>query len=580
MRFITNKEIAQLLRAVSAAYSATGGDRFKIIAYDNAADSVEHATSELKDLWEENKLDSVPGLGKSIQSHLDELFKTGNVKHFDEVMKNLPPGMFELLNIGGLGPKSAYKLAKELQVKNVKDLENAAKKGKIRNLAGFGPKSEQDILSAIEELNLKPQTRYTLPFAYGVADNVLSYLRQHKDCDRAEPLGSLRRMVATVGDIDIAVASENPKGIIEHFKKFPQIKRILDAGERKSSVLLFNGIQVDLLVQPTHAFGALLQHFTGSKNHNVHLREIALKNKMSVSDYGITIKGKLNEYKNEHQFYRALNMDYIEPEMREDTGEIEAATKGTLPKLVKVEDIKGDIHLHSSFAIEPSHDLGQNSFEEIIEKAKSLNYEYIGLSDHSPGFSTHSKQQIVDLIKQRTDKIEQLKNSTKQIGILNLLEIDILNTGEISVPEEGLKLLDGAIAGIHSSHRQDKKSITKRLLNACENPHVKVISHPTGRLLLQRESYDANWPAVFEACKNTHTMLEINAWPSRLDLPDALVREAIKYKVKLIINSDAHEVSQMENMPFGVSVARRGWATKENIANTLPWVEFKKMFDV
>lgn len=580
MRFITNKEIAKLLRAVSAAYSATGGDRFKIIAYDNAADSVEHATSELKDLWEENKLGSVPGLGKSIQSHLDELFKTGKVKHFDEVMKNLPPGMFELLNIGGLGPKSAYKLAKELNVKNVKELEDAAKKGKIRNLAGFGAKSEQDVLSSIEELNSKPQTRYTLPFAYGVADNVLSYLRENRDCNRAEPLGSLRRMVATVGDIDIAVASENPKGIIEHFKNFPQIKRILDAGDRKSSVLLFNGIQVDLLVQPTHAFGALLQHFTGSKNHNVHLREIALKHQMSVSDYGITIKGKLHEYENEYQFYRALNMDYIEPEMREDTGEIEAAAKGTLPKLVKVEDIKGDIHLHSDFAIEPSHDLGQNSFEEILKKAKRLNYEYIGLSDHSPGYSTHSKQQIVDLIKRRTDKIEQLKNSAEQIGILNLLEIDILNTGEISVPEEGLKLLDGAIAGIHSSHSQDKKSITKRLLNACENPYIKVISHPTGRLLLQRESYDADWQAVFEACRKTQTMLEINAWPSRLDLPDTLVREAIKYNVKLVINSDAHEVSQMENMPFGVSVARRGWATKENIANTLPWVEFKKMFRV
>lgn len=580
MKFITNKEIAKLLRSISAAYSATGGDRFRIIAYDNAADSVEHATSELKDLWEENKLDSVPGLGKGIQSHLDELFKTGKVKHFDEVMKNLPQGMFELLNIGGLGPKSAYKLAKELKLENIKELEDAAKKGKIRNLEGFGLKSEQDILSAIEELNSKPQTRYTLPFAYGIANTVLSYLRQHQDCDRAEPLGSLRRMVATVGDIDIAVASENPKGIIEHFKKYSQIKRILDAGERKSSALLFNGIQVDLLVQPTHAFGALLQHFTGSKNHNVHLREIALKNKMSVSDYGITIRGKLNEYENEHQFYRALNMDYIEPEMREDTGEIEAATKGTLPKLVKVEDIKGDIHLHSSFAIEPSHDLGQNSFKEIIDKAKLLKYEYVGLSDHSPGYSTHSKQQIVDLIKRRTDNIEQLKYTHKQIGILNLLEIDILNTGEISVPEEGLKLLDGAIAGIHSSHRQDKKNITKRLLNACENPYVRVISHPTGRLLLQRESYDADWQAVFEACIKTQTMLEINAWPSRLDLPDTLVREAIKHKVKLIINSDAHEVSQMENMPFGVSVARRGWATKENIANTLPWVEFKKMFEV
>ncbi len=580
MRFITNKEIAKLLRSISAAYSATGRDRFKIIAYDNAADSVEHTTSELKDLWEENKLDSVPGLGKNIQSHLDELFKTGKVKHFNEVMKNLPSGMFELLNIGGLGPKSAYKLASVLKVKNVKELEDAAKKGKIRNLAGFGPKSEVAILSAIEELNSKPQTRFTLPFAYGVADTVLGYLRRHKDCDRAEPLGSLRRMVATVGDIDIAVASENPKGIIEHFKKFPQIKRVLDAGERKSSVLLFNGMQVDLLVQPTHVFGALLQHFTGSKNHNVHLREIALKNKMSVSDYGITIKGKLNEYENEHQFYKALGMDYIEPELREDTGEIEAALKNNLPSLVKIEDIKGDIHLHSSYQIEPSHDLGTGSFEEIIKKGKELNYEYIGLSDHSPGAGTHTKKQIIGLIKKRTDRIEQIKSSVKNIRILNLLEIDILSNGELSVPDDGLKLLDGSIAGIHSSHSQSKELITKRILKACHSPYVNVISHPTNRLLLQRESSDANWPEVFKACVKTNTMLEINAWPNRLDLPDSLVKQAIAAGVKLIINSDSHDISQMDNMKYGVSVARRGWAQPKNIANTLPWVEFKKMFRV
>ena len=580
MKYFSNKEIAKLLREISAAYETRGENRFKVVAYDNAATSVEHATSELKDLWEKGKLSTIPGLGKSIRGHLEELFKTGKVKHFDSVKKSLPQGMFPLLDIGGLGPKSAYKLASELDIKNTGDLEKAAKEGKIRKLAGFGEKSEQEILTAISELSLKTTDRYLLTEAFPVAERVLNYLRSHKNCDRAEPLGSLRRMVATVGDIDIAVASENPKAIIEHFKKFKEISRILDAGPRKSSVLLLNGMHLDLIVQKARAFGALLQHFTGSKNHNIRLREYALKKGMSVSDYGIKVKGKLKEFKTEEEFYNFLGMDYIIPEMREDTGEVEAAVSGKLPEVIEIKDIKGDIHLHSSYRIEPSHDLGANSFEEIISEAKKLGYQYVGLSDHSPGFSTHTKTQIIDLIKKRSENIEQLKTSSKNIKVLNLLEIDILANGELSVPEEGLKILDGAIAGIHSSHRHDKKMITKRMMVAINSPYVQVISHPTGRLLNQRDSYEADWPVIFKACQRTATILEINAFPNRLDLTDTLVREAIKQGVKLIINSDAHTIEQMDNMRFGISVARRGWAQRKDIANTLPWVEFKKMFRV
>ncbi len=580
MKFFSNKQIAKLLREISAAYEAKGENRFKVIAYDNAATSAEHATRELKDLWEDSQLDTIPGLGESIQKHLDELFRTGKVEHFEALKKSLPQGMFALLDIGGLGPKSAYKLAKELKLNNLEDLEKAAKNQKIRNIAGFGEKSEKDILTAISELKGKTTNRYLITEAFPVAERVLKHLTGHKDCQRAEPLGSLRRMVATVGDIDIAVASENPKEIIAHFTKFKEVKRILDAGPRKSSVLLLNGVQVDLIVQKARAFGALLQHFTGSKNHNIRLREYALKKGYSVSDYGIKVKGKIKEFKTEEEFYKFLGMDFIVPEMREDTGEIEAALAHKLPSVVDIKDIKGDIHLHSNYPIEPSHDFGTGSFTQIIQKAKELKYQYVGLSDHSPGYSTHTKKQIVGLIKKRTAKIEQLKNSNKNFGILNLLEIDILTDGTLSVPEEGLKLLDGAIAGIHSSHNQDKKIITKRLLVAINSPYVQVISHPTNRLLMQRESSDIDWPTIFEACKKSGTILEINAWPNRLDLPDTLVREAIRYGIKMIINTDSHEVSQMDNMRFGTAVARRGWAEKKDIINTLPWLEFKKFFNV
>ena len=579
MKFFSNKEIAKLLRSVSAAYSIKGGDYFKIIAYDRAADSIQHATSELKDLWDDGKLDTIPGLGKNIQSYLDELFRTGKVNHFQEIKKELPEAMFEVMDIGGMGPKSAYKLSKELNIKDINDLEAKARAGKIRTISGFGIKSEQDIIDSIQQFR-KRSGRFLLPFAFPVAERVLEHLRLLKECVQAEPLGSLRRMVATVGDIDVAVASKDPQKIINHFKKFREVGKVLEAGPKTSSIVLKNGVQVDLMVQPPEAFGALLQHFTGSKNHNIHLREFAIKKNFSLSEYGIKVKGNLNKFKNEKEFYKFLGLQWIEPELREDTGEIERSAHHNLPKLVELTDIKGDIHLHSNYPIEPSHDLGMDTFEEIIQKSKSLGYQYVGFSDHSPSYSTHSKQKIIDLISKRTEKIEQLKSSHKQIRILNLLEIDILANGELSLPEDGLKLLDGSIAGIHSSHHQDKKTMSKRILAACQSPYVQIIAHPTGRLLQERESYEVDWPQIFKACVTTSTILEINASPTRLDLPDALVREAIKNGVKLIINTDAHQIRQMENMLYGVSVARRGWATCANIVNTLPWVEFIKLFKV
>lgn len=579
MKFFSNKDIAKLLREISAAYLVRGENNFKVIAYQNAADNVKHLAGELKDIWDEKKLNTVPGLGKSIQEHLDELFRTGHVKHFDEIKKELPPGMFELLDITGMGPKSAFKLASKLKLKSVKDLQKAAESGKIRELEGFGVKSEQEILTAIGEFKVKPG-RHLLTFAYNTSQRIIDHMNKHPATLKVEPMGSLRRMVATIGDVDIGVASKEPLKVITHFKKSPEVSRVLGAGTSSSSILLKNRVQIDLKVQPPEAFGSLLQHFTGSKSHNIHLRELALKKGMSLSEQGITHKKKLLRFSTEESFYDFLGLMWIPPEMREDSGEIQAAIKNELPDLIELKDIKGDIHLHSDYPIEPSHDLGKDSMEKIVQRAVELGYAYVGLSDHSPGFSTHTKTQMVDLIKKRKEKIEQIKDSFKSVRILNLLEIDILKDEHISVPEEGLKLLDGAIAGIHSSHRQPKEQITRRLLAACNSPFIQVISHPTGRLLLERESYEADWPKVFETCAKTGTILEINSWPNRLDLPDLLIREALKYKVKFIINSDSHAIEQMDNIKFGVSVAKRGWATKNDIINTLPWLEFSKHFRV
>ncbi len=577
---LNNKEIAQLLRSIAAAYEIKKENRFKIIAYQRAADVVEHATSEVKDLWEDKQLSNLPGIGAAIASHLDELFTKGKVKHWQEVLEDLPPAMFKMLSVPGIGPKTAFKLCQSLGISKAHSalnrLEKAAKKGKIKDLPTFGEDSERLILKGLEE-HSRRQERILLPKALKISNDILEYLKRSRHVKRADPLGSTRRKCATVGDIDIAVVSDRPKLVIDHFSQYPKKKRVLEAGESKASLVLRSGEQIDIMIKPLNLYGALLQHFTGSKHHNIHLREIGQKKGLSLSEYGIKKSGRLIKCPTEEEFYKKLGMDWIPPELREDAGEVEAAQKKQLPTLVELKDIKGDLHTHSDFPLEPSHDAGQSTFEEVIKKAMELKYDYLGLSDHSPSFSKHSPQQIIRLISNRNKKIEQLKtkykNYSNRLNLLNSLEVDILPDGRISVPDEALKTLDLVIASVHSSFRQPKKQMTERILRALKNPYVKILGHPTGRILLTREGYEADWNKIFSYCKANNKWLEINAMPTRLDLPDILTREAVKKQVKLVINTDAHQDEHLEFMPFGVSVARRGWATKKDIINTLPYKE-------
>ena len=586
---MTNQEIARLLRKIAAAYLVKNENRFKIMAYERAADSLENAAIEAKDLWQEGKLDEIQGIGPSIAGHLDELFKKGKVRHFEQVLKGLPEAMFSLLALPGFGPKKAYKLAKVLKLKSAKtaitDLEKAAKKGKIAVIEGFGEKSQQDILESLKSFKkgqLK-ENRINLPLASALATEIISYLKLCPQSLRIDPLGSLRRQVATIGDIDIAVATQDPQEVIDWFIKYPRKQKLVEKGPTGASLLLHNGRQIDLRVQKPKAYGAMLQYFTGSKNHNVHLRELALKQGLSLSEYGIKKLGKnhkINEYKDEESFYQAVGLPLIPPELREDTGEIEAALRQAqnepdgLPNLVELDDIKGDLHLHSDFPIEPSHDLGVSSMEEIIEKAESLGYEYLAFSEHAPSVSQHSKEQIFSILSRRRAIIEQLKLTSKIVRVINLLEVDILTDGNLSIEKRSLALLDGVIASVHSSFQQNKEQMTKRILRALENPQVKILGHPTGRLLGRREGYEVDWEEIFAFCQKHGKALEINAWPQRLDLPDLLVRQAIAKGVGLVISTDAHKVLEMDLMPYGVAVARRGWAEKNDILNTLDYNEF------
>ncbi len=585
---MTNLQIAELLRAIAASYQLKNPikNKFKIIAYQRAADAVEHATSELKDLWDDGNLKDVPGIGPSIAEHLDEIFRTGNSKHFEAVMKGLPPSMFELMKVPGIGAKTGYRLARELKIKSIKDLAKAAKKGEISKLERFGELTEKNIAKSIEET--KGETRrQLLPHAAIVAGDIMDWIKRDQNVIRIDPLGSLRRQAATIGDIDFSISTENPAEVLEHFTKYPKSQRTVEKGTESSSIIAPGNIRVDLMVQPPSAYGSLLQHFTGSKHHNIALREFSLKKGLSLSERGIkNLKtNKIAKYKDEKEFYKALGLAYIPPELREDTGEIEAAKEGKIPELVELTDIKADLQIHSSFDIETSHDIGDNSMAEIVEKADELGYEYLAFTEHNPAQKGHTEKQIIDILKRKQEAVEQInyslskKNTKYTRKVFNSLEIDILPDGRIPVPDEGLDTLDFALVSIHSSFRGERAAMTKRVLSALSHPKVKVFAHPTARKLNEREGVELNWPEIFEFCLKQNKWLEINADPSRLDLPDTLVHEGVKLGVKFTLGTDSHHGDGMNNMTFGVSVARRGWATPDDIINTRTLSEFEKLLE-
>lgn len=583
---MTNSEIATLLRNVAASYAIKDEAKyhFQIIAYRSAADTINQSTTEISDLVAKDQLTSMPGIGSSLKEHLTELIKSGKVKHFADVMSDIPPAIFPLLDIPSFGPKKAIKLVKHFKFTNpetvIRDLKQAAIENKIAKLEGFGEKSQQDIIIAIDEFDqgVSKTSRMVLPLASELAEKLIKYLKQSPYVTDAYPLGSLRRKKETIGDIDIAVSSTHPKEVLEHFIHYPYTERIIEKGDVSASILISGGKQVDLMVQPPDAFGSLLQHFTGSKEHNIQLREFALSKGLSLSEYGIKEKGKPNikKYKNEKQFYHALGLAWIPPELRENTGEIELASKNDLPRLVEAKDIKGDFHIHSSYPIEPSHDMGQDTMETMIKKALELGYSYLGFSEHNPSQSKHSEKQVIALLEKRKEYIEHISKSNKSIRIFSLLETDILPNGDLAISNSALDFLDASLVSIHSVFSMSKLEMTKRVIKGLSHPKAKILCHPTGRLINQRSGYDLDWKEIFVFCKSENKALEINAFPSRLDLPDLLVRQAIEADVKLVINTDSHNVAGMDTMQYGVSVARRGWATKDDILNTMEYTNVSK----
>ncbi|MGI6278853.1 MAG: DNA polymerase/3'-5' exonuclease PolX [Patescibacteria group bacterium] len=601
MSQLTNQEIAQILRQVAASLEIKNKDRFRISAFQRAADNVEKHPVSLIKLWQEKKLEDVPGIGQSISQNLSQLFKTGQAKEFKKITKTIPEAVFILMTIPGLGPKTAYRLTKKLKIKSAKHavnkLRSAAKKGQIKDIPGFGQKKEQQILANIKrwQEKQKKDNRMLLYEADKIAKEIINHLKKSKAVIEAYPLGSLRRKTETVGDIDIAVKTKKGQEVIDHFTNFPKADRVLTKGETTSaSILLANKKRADLRVVLPKNTGSMMQHFTGSKEHNIALRELALKRGLSLSEYGIKnlAKKKLTSFSKEKPFYHFLGLSWIPPEIRENNGEIEAAQKqfqgkpNSLPKLIKTKNIKGDLHIHSNFNIEPSHDLGTASAQDIITWAKEKGYQYLAFSEHNPSQSGHTKKEIIKLLKKKQKWVEQINYSNKKTTkkrtqklpyVFNSLEVDIKPDGSLALPEEAFGFLDFAIAGLHSRFNLNKEAMTKRIIKALSHPKIKILAHPTGRMINERPPIEADWEKIFSFCQKNKKILEINAAPHRLDLPDYLVRKAIKAKIRLVINTDSHDLARLDLMTYGVSCARRGWAQKTDIINTLSLDKVKKI---
>ncbi len=563
-----NTEIAKVFQDMADLLELKGENPFKIRAYQRAARAIEHLPKELEIAVEEGEdLQAIPGVGEAIAKKITELVTTGKLRVYEELKAEFPEGITALLEIPGIGPKTAKKLSTELGIKSVDELEQAIKDGRVAKLFRLGEKTADNILQQIQALRRKDQ-RIPIGEALPVVDEVLNALRTIPGVKNLTTAGSLRRFRETVGDIDLMGTADNPEEVIKAFVSLPQVRQVLAQGPTKASVILPGGLQADLRMVEHDSFGSLLQYFTGSKQHNIALRTKEQKKGLKLSEYGITdlSTNKLEKFATEEEFYHRLGLQYIPPELREDQGEIELAEKGTLPRLIELSDIKGDFHVHTKWSD------GHDSMEDMVKAARALGYKYIAVTDHSVGRGI-AKGLNEERLRQQIEEIKQLNQKLGDFRILTGIEVDIRADGTIDLPDALLSELDVVIAAIHSAMTQSEEQITRRLINAIENPHVDIIAHPTCRLIGEREPAAVDMEAVFKAAVINNKALEINAMPDRLDLKDTHIYRARELGIKLAIGTDAHSTAQLGFMRFGVGIARRGWCQAKDVLNTRPLEE-------
>ncbi len=558
----SNLEVAAIFQVIADLLEIKGEVIYKILAYRKAADSLNNLGRDINDVWQAGELTEIPGVGKAIAEKIDELLSTGEMHFFEQLKEEVPESLAELLQVPDLGPKKVSLFWRELGVTNLDELEVAARQGKLRTLPGMGEKSEAKILAGIEILGRRT-TRTPLGTAWPFAQEMLAFLRAVQGVVAAEAAGSLRRMRATVGDLDLLAAATDSAPVMEAFVEHPEVSRVLGQGATKSSVEYHHGLRAQLWVHPPERFGTALQYATGSKDHNVRLRELALKQGLSLSEHALTREdGSEILCPSEQKVYQTLGLPWIPPELREDWGEIQAAQAGKLPDLIELEDIRADLQCHTTWSD------GVLSVRGLADAAMARGIKVLAITDHSVSLGVAGGLSIDDLHTQ-WEEIEAVQHELgDSIRLLRGTEVEIRADGTLDYLDEVLAQLDIVVASLHSGLRQPRQKVTERLLNAIRNPHVDIIGHPSGRLIPDREGADLDMEAVLKAAAEYGVALEINAHPARLDLEDRYARRAIDLGVLLSINTDAHSESDLDMLPFGVATARRGWVQAEQVINT------------
>lgn len=573
---VENPEIARVLEEVADILEIQGANPFRIRAYRNATRTVESLTTPLRKwVLEDKPLTDLPGIGKEMATHIREMVETGTLGFRDELLAEVPRSLIELMRLPNLGPKKAKKIHDELKISSVDELETAAKEGRIASLAGFGAKSQEKILAGIAEYR-QHGSRILLTDAERAVEPLLSYLREIPEVERLEVAGSYRRRRETVADVDLLAIASRPIPVMEHFRAYPQVDKILMAGDTRSTIVLGSGLQVDLRVVPDDCYGAALVYFTGSKEHNVKLRRRAVERGLRISEYGVfrvqdrnqEEDGEFLAGREEADVYAAVGLDWVPPELREDHGEIEAAAAGRLPHLIRVQDLRGDLHMHSTWSD------GRNSIEEMVEACVARGYEYMVISDHSKSLAMTGGLDAYRL-RQQWVEIDEVRARHPEIRVLRSMEVDILGDGSLDLEDEMLAGLDLVLVSLHSRFDLPADQQTERVLKALEHPEVNVFCHPTARIINRRKGVEMDMDLILRRAAELGVAVELNSSPHRLDLRDSHLKLAKELGCKIVIDTDSHRTRELDLMRYGVEQARRAGLEPGDVLNTLPFEEFQ-----
>ncbi len=566
---VHNSDVSDIFTRVADILEIQGSNPFRVRAYRNASRTVSGLPKSAADMVSRGEdLAALPGIGKDLAEKIAEIVKTGRLKLLEELQSQLPAGLTDLLKIGGLGPKRVQSLYRKLGIANLDDLKKAVSEQRIRELDGFGEKTERTILEEIQR-KAGQEKRIKLVIAEEIAESIVDHLKKSKGLKEIAVAGSFRRRKETVGDLDILVTAAGNSDVMERFVTFEDTDKIVSKGRTRSSILLRNGVHVDLRVVPQASYGAALHYFTGSKAHNIAVRKLGVRKNLKINEYGVFRGDKRISGRTEEEVFRQVGLPFIEPEMREDRGEIEAGLKGKLPKLVTQTDIRGDLHVHTNLTD------GRNTLEEMAETARRLGYDYVGITEHSRHV-TVARGLKPDAVTKRIKEIDRF-NGKSRILVLKSIELDILEDGSLDLPDDILKELDFVVCAVHYKFNLSLEKQTERIIRAMDNPHCNIIAHPTGRLINERQPYEVDVERILRAARERGCFAELNAHPDRLDILDSHCKMAKDLGVKVAISTDAHRTGDLGFMRFGIGQARRGWLEADDVLNTRSWPELKKL---